>query len=93
LTPGTSNSTPGSFARPRLAAELNHPHIARIYDYGETEDRQPYLVMELVHGDPLSRSYHKLSMARALEVVQEVTERWPPLIGGDHPPGHQAGTS
>jgi tetratricopeptide (TPR) repeat protein len=30
--------------------------------------------MELVHGDPLSRSYHKLSMARALEVVQEVTE-------------------
>ena len=26
------------------------------------------------NGDPLSRSYHKLSMARALEVVQEVTE-------------------
>nr|WP_067507901.1 serine/threonine-protein kinase [Actinoplanes sp. TFC3] len=40
----------------RAAAALSHPHIARIYDYGETltgGDRVPYVVMELVHGSTL----------------------------------------
>ncbi|MFN8074403.1 MAG: protein kinase [Kineosporiaceae bacterium] len=37
----------------RVAAMLSHPHIAQMYDYGETE-RSAYLVMELVPGEPLS---------------------------------------
>lgn len=39
------------FAYERQAlASLNHPHIARLFDGGETEDGLPYVVMELVEG-------------------------------------------
>src|SRR5436190_18938539 len=34
----------------RAVSTLTHPHIATIYDYGETGDGQPYIVMELVKG-------------------------------------------
>jgi hypothetical protein len=37
----------------RHVAGLNHHGIAAVYDYGEL-DGTPYIVMELVHGEPLS---------------------------------------
>ena len=37
----------------RLASQLNHPHIAAIYDLGE-EDGRNYIVMEYVEGLPLA---------------------------------------
>jgi hypothetical protein len=36
----------------RAAARLCHPHITNVYDYGES-DATPYVVMELVDGEPL----------------------------------------
>ena len=39
------------------AAALHHPGVAAVYDYGESVaagDPRPYLVMELVDGEPLS---------------------------------------
>ncbi len=42
-------------AEARYAASLSHPGIARVYDYGESSEfGGAYLVMELVHGEPLS---------------------------------------
>ncbi|MCX6398707.1 MAG: serine/threonine-protein kinase [Propionibacteriales bacterium] len=44
-------------AEARSAAALHHPGIAGVYDYGASEvggDLPPYLVMELVDGQPLS---------------------------------------
>ncbi|MGI8716632.1 MAG: protein kinase domain-containing protein, partial [Lapillicoccus sp.] len=38
----------------RHTASLSHRNIAAVYDYGE-DDGAAYLVMELVHGQPLSR--------------------------------------
>ncbi len=41
----------------RHAAGLDHPGIAKVYDFGETSDDdtpRPYLVMEYVDGQPLS---------------------------------------
>ena len=41
----------------RAAAALNHPNVARAYDYGEASDgdqRLPYLVMEFLEGDTLA---------------------------------------
>ncbi len=39
----------------RILARLSHPHIARLYDGGTTEEGVPYLVMEAVEGVPLDR--------------------------------------
>lgn len=36
-------------------AQLNHPHIARLYDGGEMADGAPFLVMEYVPGQTLSQ--------------------------------------
>ena len=45
-------------AEARTVAMLNHPGIASVYDYGETdmdgEGRTAYLVMELINGEPLN---------------------------------------
>ncbi len=37
------------------AAAIAHPNIIEIYDYGETDDGVPFLVMEILEGEPLDR--------------------------------------
>lgn len=41
-------------AERRILARLQHPGIARLYDAGITDDRRPYMVMELVEGVPIT---------------------------------------
>ncbi len=36
------------------AAKLSHPHITEVYDFGETRDGRPYVVMELIDGPTLA---------------------------------------
>ncbi|NUO51356.1 MAG: serine/threonine protein kinase, partial [Polyangiaceae bacterium] len=38
----------------RAASSLNHPNCVRVYDYGETPDGRPYIVMELLQGQELA---------------------------------------
>src|ERR1044072_3432517 len=60
----------------RAASRLNHPHIATIHDYGETDDGQPYLVMELIEGQSLNEilSRSTLSPDRASAIVKQEAE-------------------
>jgi eukaryotic-like serine/threonine-protein kinase len=37
-----------------ILARLEHPNIARLYDAGVSTEGQPYLAMELVHGEPIT---------------------------------------
>jgi len=37
----------------QILARLNHPNIARLLDGGMTGEQEPYLVMELIEGEPL----------------------------------------
>ncbi|MEM7261294.1 MAG: bifunctional serine/threonine-protein kinase/formylglycine-generating enzyme family protein [Planctomycetota bacterium] len=39
----------------QVLARLEHPHIARLYDGGATEEGLPYLTMELVDGESIDR--------------------------------------
>ena len=60
----------------RAVSALSHPHIAHIYDYGETEDDEPYIVMELIKGTTLGDLMAKeaLTIPRAIEIVKQVAE-------------------
>ncbi|MCP5916374.1 protein kinase, partial [Klebsiella pneumoniae] len=40
----------------QVLADLVHPNIARLLDGGETPSGQPYLVMEFVPGEPVTRA-------------------------------------
>ena len=61
------------------AGRLSHPGIVAIFDAGEDpETYEPFLVMEYVAGDPLSRVLaggdHKLPLSDALQFAHEIAE-------------------
>jgi len=60
----------------QAASKLSHQHIATIYDYGKTEDGQPYIVMELVEGQTLSELLRAgaLTIPQALRIIRQVAE-------------------
>ena len=60
----------------RAASLLSHQHIATIYEYGKTDDGQPYIVMELVGGKSLSELMRAgaLSIPQTLKIIQQVAE-------------------
>ena len=55
----------------RIVARLAHPHIVGIYDAGTTPAGRPFLVMQLIEGEPVSR-LAPLPLDRALVVAEEV---------------------
>jgi serine/threonine protein kinase/Tfp pilus assembly protein PilF len=58
----------------RSISELSHPGIATLFDYGETDEGRPFLVMELARGRPLTELFQKgeLTLARAVAIVSDV---------------------
>src|SRR5215203_2230614 len=58
----------------RAVSKLRHPNIAAVHDFGETEEGQPFIVMELVSGQTLGEllAGPGVSVARAVEVTGEV---------------------
>jgi tetratricopeptide (TPR) repeat protein/tRNA A-37 threonylcarbamoyl transferase component Bud32 len=60
----------------RAVSTLSHPHIATIYDYGETKDGEPYIVMEFIKGETLGDLIltEKVTVARAIEIIKQVAE-------------------
>jgi serine/threonine protein kinase len=49
----------------RLAARINHPYVCNVTDFGEA-DNGPYLAMEYVVGEPISRILAQLRRRRDL---------------------------
>ncbi|MBA4156464.1 MAG: protein kinase [Gemmatimonadetes bacterium] len=59
------------------ASRINHPHVADVYDFGESRDGLIYLAMEFVEGEPLSlllRRESPLPVARATEITRQVAD-------------------
>jgi serine/threonine protein kinase len=60
----------------RILAHLDHPNIARLLDGGETEDGQPYVVMEYVDGDTLLDwlAEHPLDLRQRLSLFDRLAD-------------------
>jgi eukaryotic-like serine/threonine-protein kinase len=60
----------------QILARLQHPHIAAVFDGGTTEEGQPYLVMELVEGRPITEycTVHGLDTRARLRMVRAVCD-------------------
>ena len=60
----------------RAASALNHPHIAGIYDYGETPEGHSFIVMELVSGEDLFHVLRRgpMPVEQSLRVVEQAAE-------------------
>jgi tetratricopeptide (TPR) repeat protein/predicted Ser/Thr protein kinase len=59
----------------RAVSALNHPNIAIVHDYGETQAGQPFLVMEYVKGKSLSELLDEgLTMRRSVEIVSSIAK-------------------
>ena len=56
-------------AERQVLALMDHPHIAKVFGAGATEDGRPYFVMELVEGEPLAEycANHQLRIRNRLE--------------------------
>jgi serine/threonine protein kinase len=74
---------PGGFLRPNAAraealaaARLTHPHIASVFDYGEAPTASggtvAFVVMERLHGRPLSEMDLPMAPTPALRLIAEV---------------------
>jgi serine/threonine protein kinase/Flp pilus assembly protein TadD len=60
----------------RAVSALTHPNIATVFDYGETAEGQPYIVMELILGQALSQKLLEgsLPLLEAVRVVSSIAE-------------------
>jgi tetratricopeptide (TPR) repeat protein len=60
----------------RAASTLSHPNIAQIFDFGETPEGEPYIVMEFVGGCDLAQRAAEgpLDPAETVRVVKKVAE-------------------
>jgi len=63
-------------AERQILATLDHPNIAQMLDGGVTDEGQPYLVMELIDGVPLTTycTEHDCSLEERLELLRTVAD-------------------
>lgn len=63
-------------AERQTLALLNHPHIAKVFDAGSTDDGRPYFVMEYIEGIPITDYCDKneLTIRQRLDLFSEVCE-------------------
>jgi serine/threonine-protein kinase len=54
----------------RAAARLGHPSIVRIFDFGQTERGDPFIVMEVLHGEALATVLDRRGRLPAMAAVR-----------------------
>src|ERR1700704_3270438 len=57
------------FNEARATNEVRHPGIVQIYDCGTREDGSPWLIMELLEGETLSRRIGRVGEVPAADVI------------------------
>ncbi len=75
--PQSTRATQRALSEARLAAQLTHPAVCRVVDFGTTQDGEPFVVTELLYGenlaDALSRK-KRLSPVRAVQTILPILD-------------------
>lgn len=58
----------------KAAAEIRSPHVVQVFDHGQTDDGQLYIVMELLEGEPLDRRVKRLGALPQSQVLSLVVQ-------------------
>ena len=58
----------------RAAAKIHSEHVARVFDIGLLDERVPYMVMELLHGNDLEHELERRGALPAAEAVGYVLQ-------------------
>ncbi|MBZ0187818.1 MAG: serine/threonine protein kinase, partial [Candidatus Obscuribacterales bacterium] len=61
----------------RAASHLEHSSIVRVIDFGITGENQPYMVLDLVEGEPLDELLQRqspLSLEEAIEIMSQLCD-------------------
>lgn len=58
----------------RAAAKIHSEHVARVFDIGLLDERVPYMVMELLHGNDLEYEMERRGALPAAEAVSYVLQ-------------------
>jgi serine/threonine protein kinase len=61
----------------RAAARLRHPSIVRVFDFGQTEREEPFIVMELLSGESLADRLdreRRLSSTSAVQLLLPIAD-------------------
>jgi serine/threonine protein kinase len=59
------------------ASKLNHPNVITLFDFGQTNDGELYIVMELLTGEGLHavlKRHKRLTMARSIAIMCQVCD-------------------
>jgi len=66
----------------RAVSILNHPNIATVYEYGESDSAQPFIVMEYVNGKSLSDALDEgLTLRRSVEIICAIGDALADIVG------------
>jgi serine/threonine-protein kinase len=59
-----------------ITSQLRHPSTIRVFEHGTTEDRRPYMVMELLTGESLADRLERgrVDEMEALQIARQVAE-------------------
>ena len=75
--PDTARAARRFFREAKAIAELHHPHIVPLFDFGEAESGDRYLVMELLPGESLAalmKRETRLTLDRAVVIADQVLD-------------------
>jgi serine/threonine-protein kinase len=70
LTEIVPHSVPRMLREAQLSAQIVHPNIVRVFDFGITKEREPFIVMELLQGETLEDMLARDGRMEPVEAVQ-----------------------